>query len=271
MVRKRSKNNQNFVRGGGYKQYRSPLVFAEKSRKPKRELKLPKINLKFIFYLAVLLVILFYVFLSGKFAIKEVMVEGNKLTPSDKIVSYAPKGSNILLINSSKIRDRILAENPQIQDVQIIRGVPDAVKIVVLEHENKIIWQTGGVKYLISTLGVATKKIDEGEIYNYPIVNDSKNLPVRLGDGIVSPNFIAFVANINDKFFETTNIKQTYFEIPQTTFDVFLYTEAGFYVKFNSMRSSAKQLENLKKVLVEKRQDVHEYVDLRIDGWAYYK
>jgi hypothetical protein len=37
------------------------------------------------------------------------------------------------------------------------------------------------------------------------------------------------------------------------------------------MRSSGKQLENLKKVLVEKRPDIKEYIDLRIDGWAYYK
>jgi len=37
------------------------------------------------------------------------------------------------------------------------------------------------------------------------------------------------------------------------------------------MRSSAKQLNNLKEVLVQKRNDIKEYIDLRIDGWAYYK
>ena len=68
-----------------------------------------------------------------------------------------------------------------------------------------------------------------------------------------------------------TNIKPTHFEVVETTFDVNLHTEAGFYVKFNTMRASAKQLDNLKKVLVKKREEVHEYVDLRIDGWAYYK
>lgn len=267
---KRRKNNQNFLRGG-YKQYRRPSVFGGKEKKPKKEYKIPKINLKVFIYLILIVVALYYVFISGKFAIKEVMIEGNKFVSSDKILPYVQKGSNILFFNSKKLKEQILAENPQIQDVQIIRGIPDAVKIVVLEHENKIIWQTGGSKYLVSTQGEVTKKIEEGDTFTYPLVNDSKNLPVNLGTSIVSPNFIAFIININDKFFEATNIKPTYFEVPQTTFDLYLFTEAGFYVKFNSMRSSGKQLENLKKVLVEKRPDIKEYVDLRIDGWAYYK
>lgn len=271
MLRKKRKSNQNFLRGG-YRQYRAPSVFGGgKAPKPKREFQLPKINIKLIVYTVATIFALYYVLLSGKFSVKDIIVEGAHLTSDDKVLPYINKGSNILFLNTSSLRKKILTENPQIKDVQIVRGIPDAVKIVLLEHENKIIWQSSGSKYLISAQGEATKRVEDGETFNYPIVNDSKNLPVILGQSIVSPNFIAFIVNINEKFFEATNIKQTYFEVPQTTFDLYLYTEAGFYVKFNSMRSSAKQLENLKKVLVEKRSDVHEYVDLRIDGWAYYK
>ena len=270
MFGKKRNTNKKYLRGG-YKQYRTPSVFGGKTPKPKKEREPRKINYKLILYSVVFLVVVYFLFFSGKFLVKEVIIEGNKLVPSDKIIEYGHKGTNIIFINSTELRKQILNENPQIQDVQVIRGIPDAVKIVVLEHENKIVWQTGGVKYLVSTQGVVTKKLEETETYTSPLISDSKNLPVSLGASIVSPNFIAFVTNINDKFFETTNIKPTYFEIPQTTFDLYLYTEAGFYVKFNTMRSSSKQLENLKKVLVEKRDGVKEYVDLRIDGWAYYK
>lgn len=270
MLHRKRKINQHFSKGG-YKQYRTPSVFGGKSKKPKKKLELPKFNIKPVIFVAVLLLALYYIFLSGKFTIREVMIEGNKEISSDKISQYVHKGKNILFFNSSSLRKQILADNPQIQDVQIIRGIPDAVKIVVLEHENKMIWQTGGIKYLVSTQGEITKQVMDGETYDFPVVSDSKNLPVNLSQDIVSPNFIAFITNVKDNFFGATNIKPTYFEVPETTFDVYLYTEAGFYVKFNSMRSSSKQLENLKKVLVEKRSDVHEYVDLRIDGWAYYK
>jgi hypothetical protein len=269
MLRKR-KNNKNFLQGG-YKQYRNPSVFGGKEPKPKKEFKVPKVNFKIVIYLILFLIAIYFILFSNKFAVKEVIIEGNKLVSADAISPYVNKGSNILFINTTKLRKKILSENAQIKDVQIIRGIPDAVKIVVLEHENKIIWQTNGAKYLVSTQGEITKKIEEGETFDYPVVNDSKNIPVTTGVNIVSPNFIAFVVNIYNNFFEATNIKPTYFEVPQTTFDVYLYTEAGFYIKFNSMRSSAIQLENLKKVLVDKRPDIKEYVDLRIDGWAYYK
>ena len=267
---KNRKKNQNFIRGG-YKQYRNPSVFGGKEPKQKKEPREIKFNFKLIIYTILFFIGVYFVFFSGKFIIKEVMVEGNNLIPSETISAYAHKGSNILLINTVSLRKQILFENPQIKDIQIIRGIPDAIKIVVLEHENKIIWQSGGMKYLVSSQGKITKKIEEGESFSFPIVSDSKNLPINLGDSIVSANFIAFILSINEKFFEITNIKPTYFEVPQTTFDVYLYTEAGFYVKFNSMRSSTKQLENLKKVLVEKRESIKEYVDLRVDGWAYYK
>jgi hypothetical protein len=104
-----------------------------------------------------------------------------------------------------------------------------------------------------------------------PKVIDKKNFSVSPGKKLVSPNFIAFIVNINQGFFNAVNIKPLDFEVDETTFDVVLRTEAGFYVKLNSLRSSKKQLENLKLVLVNKRPEIKEYVDIRIDGWAYYK
>ncbi len=268
---RRKAKSKNVIVGRGYKAYRSPLVYNAPKKVKKEPKNLPPIKLSYIVWLIIFLLIIYFIFLSGKFKIKDIMVEGNHLISTDKITSYIPYDSNILFFNSSKTKAKILKENPEIMDVRILRGLPDAIKIVVLEHENKIIWQTGGISYLVSTQGEVTKQIEPGETFDYPIVIDSKNISVSPGDYIVSPSFIAFTTNLYQSFFNTTNIKPTTFEIPETTFDLYLHTEAGFYVKFNTMRSSAKQLENLKKVLVEKRQDIHEYVDLRIDGWAYYK
>lgn len=256
---------------GGYKVYKKPSVFSGGKIKEKTNIKLPFGLIKASFYLAAFLTIIFLFFFSNKFAVKDVIVEGNNIISTDKIESYIPVGDNIFRFNIKKTSQTILSENPEIKNVQILRGIPDAVKVIVLEHDNKLVWQTGNDKYLISSQGEVTKKINEGESFNLPIVIDLKNFPITIGSRLVSPSFIAFVLNLNDKFFEYTNIKPVGFEIPDTTFDVNLKTEAGFYVKFNTMRSSTKQLENLKKILVEKRQDIHEYVDLRIDGWGYYK
>ena len=259
---------------GGYRNYRTPRVFSGSRIKEKRQRSLPNISFfvwKIIFSLIILVALSGYFLSSDKFKIKEVIVEGNSLVLSDILKSYIPEGGNIFRFNSSTARDNITTDNPEVKSVQIIRGLPDAIKISVIEHDNEMIWQSGVDRYLVSVQGVVSKKLSDGENFDYPVVIDAKSLPVKTGMEVVDPTFIAFANNIFSKFFDATNIKPTTFEVTDTTFDVNLRTEAGFYVKFNTMRSSAVQLENLKKILVAKRADIHEYVDLRIDGWAYYK
>lgn len=268
----RRKNKKTIY--GGYKNYRSPKVFSGSKIREKKSVNFPKISFtayKRIFVVVIVLFLVGYFLFSPRFSIKEVIIEGNNLVLGDTLKSYIPLNGNIFRFNGAVTKDKILAENPEIKSIQIIRGLPDAIKISVIEHDNRMIWQSGSDKYLVSVQGVVSKKINEGENFNYPTVVDSKSLPVAIGKEIVDPSFVAFVNNINDKFFDQTNIKPTTFEVQDTTFDVNLHTEAGFYVKFNTLRSSAVQLENLKKVLVAKRADIHEYIDLRIDGWAYYK
>jgi cell division septal protein FtsQ len=257
---------------GGYQQYRRPLTFGpKKEKKERKNIQLPKLPLKTIGYIVLVLVAIYLVFVSGKFKIKETIIEGNNTMASEMIEQYVPKNTNIIFFSVKKTKAKILAEHTEINNIFIFKGLPDTIKIVIVEHENKIVWQTGGKSYLVSTQGIVSKEITTLDGITMPVIVDSKNLPLSLGKGLVSPSFVAFVLNINDKFFEATNIRSKNFEVGETTFDLNLYTEAGFYVKFNTLRSSAKQLDNLKKVLVEKRQDIKEYVDLRVDGWAYYK
>lgn len=267
----RFKKKQTRFTFSGQKQYRRPMIFNAPKNEPKKEKDLSPHFYKYIFVVIVFLAIVYLFFFSRYFRVKDVMVEGNKLVKSEDIIGAMKPGTNIFLFNSKDVRQDIIRKNPEIKNVEIYRGIPNAIKLVVLEHDNKMIWQTNNEKHLISVQGVATRKMNEGEVFDYPLIMDTKNIPINIGDRVVSPNFIAFVINIRSQFFDTTNIKPTDFEITETTLDINLKTEAGFYVKLNTLRSSSKQLDNLKKVLVERRPDIHEYVDLRVDGWAYYK
>lgn len=218
-----------------------------------------------------MLIVLFYLLFSSKFEIRDILIQGNSLTSEQRIKSYIPQNANIFLFNIDKTKKQILAENPEIKDIEIYRGIPNALKIVVLEFDNKMIWETGGTRYLVSSQGRVTKQISDGETFDYPRVADSKNIAINLGDYIVSPSFVSFVINIQNNCFDITNMKPAYYSISETTFDLNLYTESGLYVKLNTMRSSTKQLENMKRVLVSKGSNIKEYIDLRIDGLAYYK
>lgn len=266
---KNNKNKRSVFEG--YKRYRAPGVFGGKKITEENESKNSALLTKISVYALLVLVLVFIVFKSSFFNIKEVMVEGNQNIPEEEVAAYAPKGENIFLYNIKIVKTKIFAEHPEIKDVMIYRGIPNAIKIVILEEDAKLVWQTGIDRYLLSSEGKISKKLVAGESVDYPTVIDKKNIAVKSGDYIVSPSFVAFVNNIKSQCLEATNLKPDHFEVNETTFDVYMYTDSGIYVKFNSARNSGKQLENLKLVLVQKKDQIKEYVDLRIDGWAYYK
>lgn len=254
------------------KSYRSPLVYG--ASQTQGDFVLSKSVLKIIIFAGVLGASVYLVLFSSAFAVKDVIVEGNNLLLSEDVANAVPRGSNIFRLHNSKMKSGLLARFPEISDLEIYRGIPNAIKIVIQERDARLLWQTGEKKYIIDSQGEITREVvagDEAKIGLPPLVMDQKNIFVQPGSKLLSPNFVSFVTNIHSQFYDVTNIKPGTLEVEETTFDVILRTEAGFFVKFNTMRSSRKQLDNLKKVLLEKRDEVHEYVDLRIDGWAYYK
>jgi len=251
--------------------YRSPKIYRPTLGREKPKFKLSPARLKFVLILVILFGILYYFFASPQFRVKDIIVEGNSLVSRDEIVSILPTDENIFLFNTDKSRSEIVSKFPEIKQVEIYRGIPDALKIVVLERENKIVWQTNTDLYYVSAKGYVTRKITTDQIRGLPVVVDTKTLPVKLGQELVSPNFVAFITNVFSSFQDEEGIKPLNFEIPETTFNINLKTEAGFYVKLNSLRSSQKQLGDLKKILTQYKDNIHEYVDLRVDGWAYYK
>ena len=142
-----------------------------------------------------------------------------------------------------------------------------------MEHNPALVWKTNGRCYLVSSQGYAYTDISENIAqYSYlPLVEDKNNLSFLKEKPILSPTFIAFTQNIFKNISGETNIEPDTFYIYETTVDLTLVTKAGFLVKFDTMRSSKTELTDLKKVLIEKRPEIKEYVDLRVPGWAYYK
>ena len=255
-----------------YRKYRAPAVFNVVKPKETKEIKIPKAVWKYLFLLAIIIGIIYFFYYSSYFKINDVIIEGNSLVATADIEQLVSSGENIFQFNAKNTRNEILQKFPEISDVEIFRGLPNAIKIVVLERDRKMVWQSGGINYLVSGEGIATKIVtNPADAKDLPTVIDKQNLPVVQGTMLASPAFVEFINEVNKDFFNTVNIHPTHFEITETTFTVNLYTDAGFYVKLNSLRSAAKQLSDLKAILVAHRPDVHEYVDLRVDGWGYYK
>ncbi|OQA04876.1 MAG: cell division protein FtsQ [bacterium ADurb.Bin400] len=254
------------------RRYRSPLLSAGRVVKERSRIKIPWVWALKLAKVLPIFGVVYFVFFSKFFAIQDVIIEGNSYIPTETIAQQIPRGKNIFLFKISSAKINMMRQLPEIRDLAIYRGLPNAIKVVVLEREGRIAWETSGERFLVSSQGEVAKRVMVGEsIDGMPLIIDKQNFPVQVGSVLTTASFVSFVSNVYDQMYGVVNLRPTYFEVDETTFDIILHTEAGYYIKFNTMRSSRKQLENLKKVLVEKGGEVHEYIDLRIDGWAYYK
>lgn len=264
--KKKLRNQKNYLK------YRNQSFYSASKREKNQSSFNVYLFIKRFLFIFLLLLLVYVLFFSPLFLISEVIIEGNHRISRDDLKQTIERHQNIFRFNLTAKEKEIKNDFPVIKQLEIYRGLPNALKIVVLEREEKIIWQTKDQKYYIDDDGFVISVVDDApSSKKLPLIIDKKEVPLILGQKVASGNFIAFVNNIYNNFYETTNIQPLHFEIVETTFDINLYTEAGFYVKLNSLRGSQKQLQSLKTVLVEKREEIKEYIDLRIDGWAYYK
>ncbi len=253
--------------------FRSPKVYSRKLKAPRKRLNLTLsagLLGKIIVGLAVLTGI-FLLFFSSYFKISEVMVEGAKTVNANEIKSFIPKGRNLILLKTDPIKDKIQKKYPQIKEIAVLKGLPNAVKIQIVEREGRLVWLTTGKRYLIDPEGVVSREVSEAESAGIPVVADAKNITVSENQLLLSPDFIAFVSYLDQYFYEKTNLKPSGYFVDETTYDLSVTTDANIKIMFETVRSPESQLENLKKILANYRDQIHEYIDLRVEGWGYYK
>lgn len=252
--------------------FRNPKVFNRKTKPPRKAINWHP-SRKSIGNLFIVLIILFgvyLVFISSYFRVTDVLIEGNKTIVTEDLKSLVPKGNNIILMNTKPIKDAIIARYPQIKDIAIFKGLPNAIKVQIVERQATLVWVTNGKRYLIDPEGVVSREISEAESSSLPIVSDIRNIPVQVNGNLLSPDFIAFVTYVNNHFYEITNIKPTGYFVDETTYDLTIDTDANITVYLETVRSPDSQLENLKSLLASYRDKITQYVDLRVEGWGYY-
>ncbi|MBU2595588.1 FtsQ-type POTRA domain-containing protein [Patescibacteria group bacterium] len=236
-------------------------------------------NKKFFYFilLIIALVFIFYgLFFSSFFRVKNMDLKGTNLVDGDKVkkvITYAlNEEDNIFLYQGADIAAKIKENFPLISEVRVQKGIPDTIRVVIQEREPVIVWQTGNKKYLVDKEGLSYLEADANNSKDLPIVIDSQNLPVKLSDKVASSKFLDFFREIVEKFSPRSNLKIKELKINETTFDLSVVTTDGFVVFFDTQRSAETELDDLRRVMTHlKGAKPKEYIDLRVEGWAYYK
>lgn len=259
------KTRNNFQRGGMY--YSTP--------QHKKEWHLPTWFWKVIFVLIVLGLGYWFLFYSSYFQVKNIEIEGN-LNESVKSEIEALKGQNIIKLTLKNTEMELANKQSSIKTLQILRGIPDTLRVKVDVRNPDISWKTNEKSYYVDEHGIAFTMLNESDISeenknNLISITDTKNIPVVEGKQIVTEQFIKFILEVKDKFEKITGAKITEMKIDNTTFQVLVMTDKNFYVIFDTTREAEPQINGLRKILEEHINDVKEYVDMRVEGKAYYK
>jgi len=243
--------------------FRSPKVFNPATEPSKSNI--PKI----VFFLLLFIIIaagLWYILIfSSFFKIKNISVEGHQINNElDNI-----KGQNILLAKTADLKNEIINKYPEIQDVKIMRGFPDTLRIKIETFQPQIAWRTQDKIYLINSAGIIIKEVQESG--NLPIVQDNKSLPVEIKQNVLSENFISFISELNNKFNQKTGFNIRWFEVDETFYQVESLVDQGWRIKFNTTRPVEDQLEALSVLLAKHKEEIKQYADVRVEGRVFYK
>jgi len=212
--------------------------------------------------------------MSSYLKIKNIEITGSINTEiKNKIDEFY--GKNVLLFRPGKIKEDLMKEQSSIEDVEIIRGIPDTLKVQISVRTPAISWKSQNKVYFIDSDGYIFELQSQDEYLQgdkkLPQIEDTKNIPIELGTKAATPDFIEFILEVNQKLPSDFNIKVNNIKVAETTFQIEIETDQGFRIIMNTMGNLENQIKALKKVLDEKRQDIKEYVDLRIEGRVYYK
>lgn len=249
-------------------------------RKPYRIKRKKSILRNRFFWLGILVLVIvgaffYFLFFSETFQIKRIIItgeekvskEGLKLLIEKKLENEILffKTKSIFLINSNEIKNDILDNFPQIAEVEVSRGLPDALNIVAIERSGLAVWCQGDRCFLVDNGGVIFE--ESSPETDLPKILDRQDIDsFNLGEKVIEENILASIFDIKKQLKGNLKINIEEFIIPNLGRLNVKITE-GWEVYFNLKEDIGWQLTKLNLVLEEeippeKRGDL-EYIDLR--------
>lgn len=253
--------------------YRNPKIYTTTASNSEG-VYLSKRNLKYLFIGIVIMIFLWWVFGSSFFKVKHIIIKGS-LNPDVQNEIESFKGKNILTFVLGDTEGKLAKKQSSIKKINVLRGIPDTLKIDVTVREPLFSWKSGDKLYLVDDSGVAFIEgegvaVDDQGV-KLPTVVDTSNMVITPGQQIVTEEFVKFVDELAKKAPDLALLNIGEMRISETTFVLEADTSLGFRIKLDTTRSVDDQLAVLKKITDQYRDQIKEYVDLRVEGRVYYK
>lgn len=228
-------------------------------------------SIKFLIIFLLFGSLVYFLFLSSFFNLKNIIIEGE---PDENLKTeiYKLKDKNILFIDQSELENKITKEYPINKSIIVYKGLPDSLKISIEKRSRFLIWQTGGKYFSLDDEGIAYEEMDSLPADNQvAVVDDRKNVPTILGQRIVVPEFIIFVKKALDIIPAKAGVKIQNIGVEESTYHLFLKTSDGWQIIMDISKPIEEQNDDLNLILSKYKDQIREYIDLRVSGRVYYK
>lgn len=288
----RPKYRESLARRGFFRTKRtgvSPKIY----RRTQREIKFQTsstIQKNFYLILAIVIIgsLIYLCLFSNLFKIKKIVLVDNKDVHLDNVEEIVNPilaqrrflifpGDSIFIVDKKNIEAELASNILEIESLQIKRRCPDVLKIIIKEKEPIVIWVTQDKTYFVDGKGEICYEISNEILQDteLPIVKDNLGKEVKPDDKVIEEDVISAIQNINKRFQAKTGYEILRFEVPAAmASELHIKTKTGFRVYFSCSRDIDAQLNDLVAILEHQIKDQAgqvQYIDLRIEGWVYYR
>lgn len=249
--------------------FRQPKIYSRTSTE-----KVVQINKGLVWTIIIILLLGllgWWLFYSDYFKIKNVEINGT-LNDEVKPKIEAFKGKNILLFSINQLDKKLFENESSIEELNVIKGIPDTIKVEVLVRRPQICWKTQDKIYFVDNNGIVFN-LDEltTDLQKLPQIEDDRNLDVITGEKLLASDFVLFVKDLPGKIYNATGKEIENMKVYETTIHLEIQLRDSYRILVDTTGNLDDELYLLKKIKEAHESEIKEYVDLRVEGKAYYK
>jgi len=187
---------------------------------------------------------------------------------------------NKLTVDAGGISATLKTRYPELSDVSVALPVIGSQPIVYIQpSEPSFVLTANGGSYVLDSTGRAlanARSVPAHKVASLPAITDQSGLQPRVGAGVLPSTSVAFIQTVLAQL-KAQHVSVYQIVLPHAAFEADMYiTGKPYYVKFN-IQDYAGALQQagayvaVAQHLSSKNITPSQYIDVRIDGRAYYK
>ena len=220
--------------------------------------------------------LVYVIFFSPLFEIKEIKISNNRVISSEEIQNSLDNQNNIFLAAGNKLTEILTNDFPGILSVEMSKDIfKKTIELNIIERKEAGIYCKEEDKcYYIDKEGVIFEEAPQTSGTLILAIKDFSKREIEIGKNVIEKEFMAELIDLKNYLPGQLGFKVLDFTIESDVLkDLKVNTNEGWYILFDGLKDLKSQLEALRLVLeekIEERKDL-EYIDVRIENRVYYK